>query len=51
MAETEMEVMQLQIEEHQGWPATARSWEEAWKDSSLQVSERVWPCDTLISVV
>ena len=37
-------VLDTQDNEHQAFPATTRSWEEARQDSPLELSVRVWPC-------
>lgn len=42
---------QRKAEDHQGLPQTTRREREARQDPPLRVSEGVWPCDTLISVV
>ena len=40
-------VMLLQAKEQQIFPAFNKKPEEAWKYSSLELSERAWPCPSL----
>lgn len=44
--EGKIAVMHLQAKEYQGLLTSTRSWEEGWKDSSLELSKRVWPYRT-----
>ena len=41
-------VTELQDKQHQGWLVTTSNWKRQGRSPSLEPSERVQPCDTLI---